>query len=231
MAAASSVKAWKQRTSLVGVIASHSDLSRALRLRRPPEFFELRLDALHPLSADAERKVARLKRPLIITARHPLEGGRNALSARERRDLLSHFLPLADFVDVELRSASSLKTVLKIAATQKMKRIISFHDFSRTPALPALQAIARRAEELGPDILKIVTRTDRADDLARLLEFFDRESTLLPLCVMGVGQLGRKSRMALTQRGSLLHYVHLGAAVVPGQFSLAAARQLHLRAH
>ncbi len=230
MAAASSVKAWKQRTSLVAVIASPSDLSRALRLRQPPEFFELRLDSLHPLDSDAERKVARLNRPLIITARHPLEGGRKALSARERRDLLLRFLPLADFLDVELRSASSLKAVLESAATQKVKRIISFHDLSRTPSLAVLLKVARRAEELSPDILKIVTRTDRDDDLTRLLEFFDRESTRLPVCVMGVGRLGRKSRVTLTQRGSLLHYVHLGTAVVPGQFSLADARRLRLPA-
>lgn len=230
MAGASSVKARKQRTSLVGVIASHSDLARALRLRQPPDFFELRLDALHPLDADAERKVARLKRPLIITARHPREGGRNALSASERRDLLLRYLPLANFLDVELRSASSFRSVLETAATQKVKRIISVHDLRRTPSLRALQTFARRAEEWSPDILKIVTRTDRAQDLARLLEFFHRESTGLPLCVMGVGRLGRKSRPTLTQHGSRLHYVHLGTAVVPGQFSLTTARRLHLQA-
>ena len=34
----------KQRPRVVGVIASRDDLERALRMRRPPDLFELRLD-------------------------------------------------------------------------------------------------------------------------------------------------------------------------------------------
>ncbi|MEP6822740.1 MAG: type I 3-dehydroquinate dehydratase [Chthoniobacterales bacterium] len=231
MAAASSVKAWKQRTSLVGVIASDSDLARAVRLHRPPDIFELRLDSLYPLNAAIEHKIARLRTPLIATARHPREGGQNALSAKQRRDLLLRFLPLASFVDVELRSAGPQEGVLEAANAAQVKRIISWHNLDRTPSLQALQRIARRAEKLAPDILKIVTRTDRREDMERLLEFFDRECARLPLCVMGVGRLGRQSRIALTRRGILFHYVHLGTAVVAGQFSLASARQLHRPIH
>ena len=84
----------------------------------------------------------------------------------------------------------------------------------------------QRAEELAPEIFKVVTRTDSAADLARLLDFFDEQHQRLPLAVMGVGRLGKKSRIALAHRGSLLHYVHLGTAVVPGQLSLAAAQKL-----
>ncbi len=229
MAAPSSVKDWEQRTSLVGVIASPSDLARALRLRRPPDFFELRLDSLWPFGAEMERQTTRLQRPLIITARHPLEGGQNALSSGKRRGLLLRHLPRAAFVDVELRSALPLSTVLEAAATRNVKRIISCHDLTGTPSVRALEEFARRAEALSPDLLKIVTKTDRAEDVARLVKFLKCPGTRRPLCVMGIGRFGRKSRVIMTQSGSCLHYVHLGTAVVPGQFSLAEARRLDLR--
>ena len=36
----------KRRPRVVGVIASRADLARAIRMRRPPDLFELRLDCL-----------------------------------------------------------------------------------------------------------------------------------------------------------------------------------------
>src|SRR5436309_482789 len=61
----------------VGVISSRADLRAALRLRSPPDFFELRLDALVTDIDKAERTIPKLPAPLIITARHPLEGCAN----------------------------------------------------------------------------------------------------------------------------------------------------------
>src|SRR5438067_8603588 len=80
------------RSRIVGVIASHADLDRAMRMRKPPDLFELRLDCLARIADQLEHKVSRLRAPLIITARHPQEGGANKLSLRQRRDLLTRFL-------------------------------------------------------------------------------------------------------------------------------------------
>ncbi|MEP6810867.1 MAG: type I 3-dehydroquinate dehydratase [Chthoniobacterales bacterium] len=221
-----SVKERNPSHALVGVIASASDLKRALRLRRPPEFFELRLDTLPPDVAATAAEL--LCQPLIVTARHPDEGGRNRLSTRQRRDLLLRFLPYAAFVDVELRSAKTLRSVLEAAADRAVKRIISVHELDRTPSLRELKNIVQRARTFSPDLVKIVTRTDRADELARLLDFFEQENNRHPLCAMGVGRLGRESRIALARRGSYLHYVHLGTRTVAGQLSIPEARRLRL---
>ncbi len=221
-----SVKERKSRPRLVGVIASRADLELAARLRRPPDLFELRLDALHPLTPEKERLIAALTAPLIITARHPQEGGRHDLSAGARRALLRRFLPLAKFVDVELRSCQPLHTVLEAAAEQAIPRIISVHHLASTPTLRELEKLLAAAESLRPDIFKLVTRTDSAAALARMLTFFDQERGRVPMAVMGIGRFGLESRRALWRRGSVLQYVHLGTAVVPGQLSLAAARRL-----
>jgi len=76
---------------VVGVIASPEDMDRAMRIRRPPNFFELRLDRLAGIVDQLEDKLPKLRAPLIITARHPEEGGANKLSTPQRRDLLTRF--------------------------------------------------------------------------------------------------------------------------------------------
>src|SRR6266700_5391516 len=118
---------------VVGVIASPADMDRAMRIRRPPNFFELRLDRLAGIVDQLENKLPKLPALLIITARHPEEGGANKLSLRQRRDLLTRFLPYAEYVDVELRSAFVLHSLLTLAGRRKVRRIISFHNFKSTP--------------------------------------------------------------------------------------------------
>ena len=82
----------KRRPRVVGVIASRADLERALRMRRPPDLFELRLDRLAGMADQLENVLPKLHTPLIITARHPHEGGSSKFQLRQRRDLLARFL-------------------------------------------------------------------------------------------------------------------------------------------
>src|SRR5258708_6035017 len=107
------------RPRIVGVIASRADLDRAMQVRRPPNLFEVRLDCLVRVVGKLESKLPRLRAPLIITARHPHEGGANRLSLRQRRNLLTQFLPHAEYIDVELRSAIALRSLLKLAEQKK----------------------------------------------------------------------------------------------------------------
>jgi 3-dehydroquinate dehydratase-1 len=210
---------------IVGVIFSRADFQRALRMRNPPDLFELRLDALAG-SIDAIRNgIDRLPAPFMVTARHPREGGVNQLSSRERRDLLLAFLPLAAFVDVELRSARALAAILRAAKPDRVRTIISFHDFRGTPSGARLDEIARRGRSLGPDLVKIATRTDTAAQLDRLLDFFERQSCAGKVVAMGIGKFGRASRLELARRGCLLNYAHLGTAKVAGQLSIRELRR------
>ncbi len=123
-------------------------------------------------SGDGPRK---LGAEIIITARHPREGGANELSARNRRALLLSFLPQAAWVDIELRSASAMTVVLQAARKKGVRTILSFHDFQGTPSVTRLDELARRAHSLAPDLFKVATRTDRAAQLDRLLEFFEHQ--------------------------------------------------------
>jgi 3-dehydroquinate dehydratase I len=217
----------RRRPRIVGVIASRDDLEQALRMRRPPDLFELRLDRLAGIVGRVETKLPKLRAPLIITARHPNEGGSGKLSLRQRRALLSQFLTHADYLDVELRSARALRALLAMAKTKNVRQIISFHDFKSTPSARLLVAKAHNAKALGADIFKVATGTDTPTELGRLLEFITKNRVNVRLAVMGIGRLGAISRVLLARAGSVLIYASLGPATdVEGQLSLEQLRAL-----
>ena len=217
----------KRRPRIVGVIASSADLDRAVRMRRQPDLFELRLDRLAGLTERVENLLPQLRTPLIVTARHPREGGAGELGLRRRRDLLVRFLRHTNYIDIELRSARALQPLLKFAANKNVRRIISFHNFKSTPNVRILAAKARQAKSHGADIFKVATRTDNPIELGRLLEFMTNNRLDLPLAVMGIGKLGAISRVLLARAGSALIYASISTmSDVEGQLSLEQLRAL-----
>lgn len=210
---------------IVGVIFTWTDLRRAIRMRNPPNLFELRLDALFAKRGKLKNFISDLRAPLIITARHPNEGGSNQLSAQKRRVLLRRFLPHAAYVGIELRSADSLAGIRDEARAKGARTIMSFHDFNETPSLGRLTEIARTAQSFGADCLKIATRTDTPAQLERLLDFFQQKRLEMKIAAMGFGHLGMTARRELFQLGSVLNYVHLGRTKIGGQPSLSGIRR------
>jgi 3-dehydroquinate dehydratase-1 len=210
---------------IVGVIFTHTDLRRAVRMRNPPDLFELRLDALFARSEEGKSVIGNLRAPLIITARHPREGGSNQLSAHKRRALLLRFLPHAAYVDVELRSTGPCAAILEEARARSIRTIVSFHDLNETPSRSRLDEIAHTAQSLGADFLKIATRTDTPAQTARLLDFFRRQRMETKIAVMGIGRLGRISRLEFAKCGSALNYAHLGRPQADGQLSIIQLRR------
>jgi 3-dehydroquinate dehydratase-1 len=215
----------------VAVIASHADLLSAKRMRSAADFFELRLDALVSIVEQVDRAIQSLKSPVIITARHPREGGANNLSAAERAKLLLRFLNRAAYIDIELRALRELRHVRQQARPGKVGLIISVHDLKDTSRLGSLRRKAYTAAQAGADIFKVAMRTDSSDQVDRLLSFFDEQQVDLPISAMGFGKFGRVARLELAARGSALNYVHLGKAQFPGQFSILEWNKImaHLR--
>lgn len=224
MTARTSVKASKARAQIVAIIASRPDLHRALRMTSPPDLFELRLDHLLGCLDEAEQKMSILPAPAIITARHPLEGGANRLSVPQRRALLQRFLPKTRYVDVELRSAKALRSVLELARRKNIRRIISFHNFDDTPSVRALKIKAHAAQSHGADVFKVAARTDTPAQLARLLDFAAGKDVDLAISVMGMGKLGALSRIVLARLGSVLIYTSLHQPKIEGQLSIQQLR-------
>ena len=195
-------------------------------MRRPPDFFEVRLDALAPVADEIEKTIAKLGAPLILTARHPAEGGANSLRASARRNLLERFLPHAAYVDVELRARRECAVVLDSAKSRRVRTILSFHDFGRTPSTTVLLDKASAAIANGADLFKLATRVDNEAQLARLLAFVERAQREIPIAAMGIGRLGRAARLELLRRGSALNYGYLTAPQAEGQLSVSELQRL-----
>jgi 3-dehydroquinate dehydratase-1 len=223
MPAQKRVKSDGHKLRIVGVITSEADLRLAARMPSPPDLLELRLDCLSNVN-DLEQKARDLPVPLIITARHPAEGGKHNLTPSARRALLLRFLPKAQYVDVELRSIRACRTIIERAHRIGVRTIISFHDLETTPTLGSLRAKTQRAARFRPAILKVATRTDTPLQLGRLLQFVSIKPLGLPIAAMGIGQLGAISRMLLSQCGSVLAYTSLRESEVEGQLTLEQFR-------
>jgi 3-dehydroquinate dehydratase I len=201
-------------------------------MEKPPDFFELRLDRLVQLIDQLENKISKLRAPLIVTARHPMEGGANRLSQRQRYNLLARFLSCAHYIDIELRSAPDFGSLLRLARKQNVRRIISVHYLKSTPSPSQLRDKARAAKKYGADIFKVATRTDTPAQLTRLIDFVTAENVDVAVSAMGIGKLGAASRLLLTCCGSTVVYVSLAAATdIEGQISLEQFRELlpHLK--
>ena len=201
--------------AVVGIVDSPMALRAVWRLKtKEVDFLEWRVDFLGT-------DIVESKIPWIVTARHPAEGGQNAMSSSARRATLLELLPAAALVDIEIRSLGGMKQVLSEARKSGVGVIASFHDFQKTPPASRLQDLVKKASDAGADVLKIATHTTSPGDVARLLDLL--EKTPLPLAVMGMGPLGMASRVVLAAAGSVLNYGWLHQPNVTGQWS---AREL-----
>ena len=204
----------------MGVITSPAEFDFAIRMNQPPDLFELRLDRLVRVIDRLENKISRLRVPLVITARDPMEGGANRLSPSERHNLLARFLSRARYIDVELRSAPVFVSLFRLARRQNVRQIISVHHLKSTPSPNRLRAQARAAKTFGADFFKVATRTDTPAQLTRLLDFAAAKDVDIAVSAMGIGKLGATSRLLLACCGSALVYVSLGRSDIEGQMSL-----------
>jgi len=177
---------------------------------------ELRLDLLE--SFPCLQEIASGRRPFIVTARHPKEGGNKDLTMEHRLKLLSVGVPLAAFVDLELQFWEDLSPILQMARKSGVRVIASFHHFSETPSITALLERVFLAKQLGADIFKVATYLNSPSDLACLLRLLDYTTSLLPVAVMGMGPLGTVSRLVLARCGSTFNYGWLVRPMIPGQW-------------
>lgn len=201
-------------------------LRAALKVR-PGEvdFLEIRVDNFANDLDTLLPALPRLRVPLLITVRHPAEGGVNNLGFARRRELYAQFLPHAALIDVELRSFEKLAGTIEGAQRAGVKVIASVHHFHSTPSTASLQRAIRRAHAVGADICKMAALADTPAALGQLLAVLARKLPL-PVSVMGMGRFGKVSRLLLAQAGSVLNYGYLDRPNASGQWE---ARTLKTR--
>jgi len=213
-----------QRPNVVGVVHTVGGFAEA---KNPGlDAVEVRVDALpHPPSL---QQVADLSIPAIITVRRLDEGGAKAMSEQERLACYLALLPSAAAVDLEMRSTGSFRDLVEAVRREGKLLILSFHDFEATPPLAKLRSVCAKARRVGADIVKIAAKTETPAEVSRLLALLEGSSD--PLAVMGMGALGRASRLLFAKAGSALNYGWLDKPQVPGQWSAKEFLEMLARA-
>lgn len=189
------------------------------------DLIELRLDTLKTPASGIREALAGNTTPILLTARHPAEGGQGTVEAAGRMAMLEPLLDLAALMDIELRSAMDMRPLVQKAQGMGVRVIGSFHDFQTTPGEEVLRGAINFAQPAGLDAVKIATFLNTSTDLTRLITLTS-ESHRLRLSSMGMGPLGRVSRLVLAKCGSLLNYGYLGEANAPGQWPAARLKEL-----
>lgn len=211
---------------VVATVHSVPGLQLATRLRSGDvDFLELRVDALAAQLDTVRRILPKLRHPILLTVRHPGEGGLGKLSVRRRRALFTEFLPYAALLDVELRSLDSMGGLILSAKQRGVTVIVSDHHFRSTPTVARMLERQGRALAAGADVFKLAAMTSDARALARLLEFAARRSSK-PRSIMGMGRFGQASRLALACAGSALNYGYLDKPNAPGQWEARELKRL-----
>lgn len=206
-----------QPPKVVAVLTSLESLARFAALKvKPCHLAEIRLDHIGPDSDWVPhcREIESVGTPVILTLRVAYEGGKWKGREEERLQILERALPEVSAVDVELKSALARKLKGRDAQI-----IVSHHDFAATPKFEELRKIVGESFEQG-DVAKVSTMINSPDDVAALERLFT-EKWPGPLCVIGMGELGVKTRTEFPRRGSCLTYGYFETLAAPGQLAAA----------
>ncbi|HEV3003977.1 MAG TPA: shikimate dehydrogenase [Pirellulales bacterium] len=188
------------------VIAEHKHL-----VEKGAQLVELRLDYING-QVNLKRLLVDRPGPVIVTLRRPQDGGKYAGTEDERRILLrTAIADGVDYVDLEEDVATA------IPRYGKTKRIISLHDFRKTPE--DLDEIHARLAGLDPDIIKISTLANHPHDNTRMLRLV--RGSKVPTVGICMGDIGTPSRLLVGRCGAPFSYAtfHHERALAPGQLS------------
>lgn len=196
------------------IIAEHAAL-----VQRGAQLAELRLDWISR-PPDLNKLLKGRPGPVVVTCRRPADGGRWKESEDARRMLLRQSIVMgAEYVDLEADVAQA------IPRYGKTRRIISHHDFERTP--DNLQEIHDNLCRLDPDVVKLVTMAQSPADNVRLLKLVSESK--VPTIGFCMGELGLASRLLCVKYGSPFTYATFSKdrVLAPGQIPFDDMRSLY----
>ncbi len=191
------------------------------------DVIELRLDCLTDSFDQTAALLSggKLGLPTLATVRHPDEGGSGPLASGARQDLFQRFLGQVDAIDVELCAVDDMAGIMDSARSTGKTLILSFHDFKNTPPPETIRAKIDQAIDCGADVVKIAVHLPSMATLCELVQICESESRI-KLSMMGMGPLGKLSRLVLAKAGSVLNYGYLKESNAPGQWPAAELKRL-----
>lgn len=193
---------------------------------RNSDYAELRLDFLKPLHVpDVLELTKKQLSRCVCTLRPTIEGGKFQGTDKERISILKLIAEYHPFLlDVEFNTLRKNKILHNYIKKTKTEVLVSWHDFKKTPSIPALKNMLKQMQKFSKNI-KIVTNANVHDDSSKILSLYNN-STKTNLIAFAMGNEGRMSRILCLYLGAPFTYVSLGKPVAPGQFSLDEVRRI-----
>ncbi|MBS0263991.1 MAG: shikimate dehydrogenase [Planctomycetes bacterium] len=202
------------RTRHKMVIAEHQQLAA-----KGAQLVELRVDWLSHLP-DVGRLLANRPTPVVVTCRRARDKGLWKWTEEQRLAALrTAIVGGAEYVDLEMDIAASIR---RFGPT---KRIVSHHDFDKTP--DDLEEIHKRMAALDPDVIKIVTMANSPLDNIRLLKL--AAGAKVPTIAFCMGEFGVPSRILAGRYGAPFTYATFSSerTMAPGQLSFEDMRDIY----
>jgi len=191
------------------------------------DVIELRLDLMEEI--ELEKLLPPAPRPLIVTFRSRLEGGKSD----EDPDLVSHMQSQAmelgaDYLDLEWSMPGRLRKKL-VQKRGQSRIILSRHFQARTPGRKELLDLLKEMAASGADVIKIVTTALNIEDNFRVLGLIQEARKIdVPIVAFAMGPPGRLSRLLCVPMGGFLTFACLDEndALAAGQMTVRRMRRL-----
>lgn len=187
------------------------------------DFFDAIGDTDQVIATANSIKAAAGAIPLLFTRRSINEGG-EPITLNEEEVVKLYEAVCArrsvDLVDFEMSNdLQHVRRVREASRANEIKMVMSFHNFSYTPAVAFLVQRFLEAERLGADVAKVaVMPRDLADVLALLTATQQASEKLrIPLISMSMGAYGSLTRMFGWVFGSAVTFAVGENSSAPGQ--------------
>jgi 3-dehydroquinate dehydratase-1 len=186
------------------------------------DIIELRIDQFKDRNIDyISEKISFIKElnlGIIATIRSFKEGGTH-ISDYERERIYKAIAKDVDIIDIELSSETLRDKVIKLAKENNALALISYHDFEKTPSEEEIQKIIDKAHQIGADIIKYAFKVKNKEDVSRILCITNKNKDK-KIIAIGMGELGRITRVAGFFFGSVITYSYIGVSFAPGQIEI-----------
>ncbi|KAI8547818.1 hypothetical protein RHMOL_Rhmol07G0225400 [Rhododendron molle] len=181
---------------------------------------EIRLDCLREFSPrqDLETLIRKSPLPTLVTYRPIWEGGQYEGDEKKRQDALRLAMEFgAHYIDVELKVADEFTNSIFGKKPEKLKVIVSSHNFHNTPSTEDIGNLVARMQAAGADIVKIATTALDITDVARVFQITVHSQ--IPIIGIVMGERGLISRLLSPKFNGYLTYgaLEAGAVSAPGQ--------------
>ena len=188
-------------------------------------YLELRIDHFKdPFGADFPDLIKSINSKIILTIRKPDEGGKYAFNEKDRLNLIKKAILAAPYyIDLEFNIGNTdLIPLVRLAKENKVKVLLSFHDFQKTPDLAQMKNQISEAVKKGADVVKIISTATSIEDNLKMLSLPNiAKEKKIQIVTFAMGQKGTISRILSPIFGAAFTFAALDEPTAPGQISIS----------